>query len=275
MSGERPEPLDLRSLNPTGRFSDRASDYRRFRPDYPAAALEAILAGLGDPSRLEAADLGAGTGISARMLAARGVRVIAIEPNAEMRDAAEPHARVTWLDGTGEATGLGNESVDLVLSAQAFHWFRKREAIAECRRILRPSGRLALMWNERDPADPLTRGFIEAIRAVNGEHAVERMPFDPEVVHADGLFTPARLERFPHGQALVLEGLVGRATSASYVPREGPGLEKLEALLAELYARHRDALGLVTLRYSTKLYLAEPAPPSDASPTARRRASER
>jgi SAM-dependent methyltransferase len=275
MSDEGPEPLDLHALNPTGRFSERASDYRRFRPDYPAAALDAILAGLGDPSSLVAADLGAGTGISARMLAARGVRVIAVEPNAEMRDAAEPHPAVRWKDGTGEATGLEDGTVDLVLSAQAFHWFRKREVIAECRRILCRSGRLALMWNERDASDPLTHRFIEAIRAVNGEHAIERMPFDPDVVHADGLFTPTRLEWFPHGQALDLGGLVGRATSASYVPREGPGLERLGGLLEELHARHRDAQGLVTLRYSTKLYLAEPVAPSGGSPTARRRASER
>src|SRR5262245_18241062 len=102
-------------LDPTRRFSDRTQEYVRFRPTYPASAIDHMLAGLSDPSRLIAADIGAGTGISALLLAERGVRVWAVEPNAEMRAAAAPHPHVTWQDGTAEATGLPPGSVDLVL----------------------------------------------------------------------------------------------------------------------------------------------------------------
>ena len=244
-------------MNPTGRFSDRAEDYRRFRPDYPATAISAVLEGMGDPAALFAADVGAGTGISARLLADREVRVTAIEPNAEMREAALPHQRVEWRSGTAEETGLPEESVHLVLCAQAFHWFRAPEALAELYRVLRPGGRLALMWNIRDRRDPLTLAYIEAIQAVNGEHPAERRVFDPRVVSEGGLFPPPRLLVFPHEQPLDRDGLIGRAASASYVPKEGPAFERLSALLAELWERHRNGRGLVRMRYVTQVYLSE------------------
>ena len=253
----RNEPTHPDDFNPTGRFSNRAEDYRRRRPDYPAAALDAILENLGDPRRLVAADVGAGTGISARMLAARGVRVLAVEPNAEMRAVSDAHEGVEWREGTAEGTGLAGGSVDLVLCAQAFHWFRVPEALAEFHRILKARGRLALMWNSRDHHDSLTRGYVEAIHAVNGEHAVERIPFDPAAIAAGGLFTAPRETCFPHAQTLDREGLIGRAASASYVPREGDGFARLKALLEAVWDRDHDARGMVTMRYVADLFRAE------------------
>lgn len=249
--------LPLHAMNPTGRFTSRAADYARFRPDYPAAAWDAILDGLGDPAALTAADIGAGTGISSRALAARGLRVLSIEPNAAMRAAATPDPRIEWREGTAEATGLPGASVDLVVCAQAFHWFRQPEAIAEFRRVLRPGARLALMWNGRDRNDPLTRGFVESIHAVNGEHPAERRPFDPAVVAAAGAFAPPRFLTFEHAHPLDREGFIGRATSASYVPNEGPLRERLVALLGDLWERYRDARGVVTMKYVTRLWLAQ------------------
>jgi SAM-dependent methyltransferase len=247
----------LHELDPAGRFTDRAADYVRWRPDYPAAAIDHVLHGLGDPSRLTAADVGAGTGISSRLLAERGVRVLAIEPNAAMRAAAEPHPNVEWRDGAAEATGLAAASVDLVLTAQAFHWFRQAEAVAEFARVLRPRGRLVVMWNARDRRDPLTLGYVEAIHAVHGEHPAERRPFDPLVVSGFGAFSPPRLETFAHAQELDRAGLLGRATSASYVPKAGEGFDRLASLLGALFERHRDGRGLVTMRYATEVWVAE------------------
>lgn len=245
----------LHQLEPTRRFTDRAADYVRWRPDYPAAAFDAMLEGL-DPARLHAADVGAGTGISSRQLADRGLDVVAVEPNAAMREAAAPHPRVRWAHGTAEATGLPAESVGLVLAAQAFHWFQQPEAVAEFHRILVPDGRLALMWNERERADPLTRGYIEAIHAVGGEHPAERRAFDAGVVDRSGRFGPVRAQRFAHAQRLDREGLLGRALSASYVPREDGPRAQLEERLSALFDTHREADDRVTMRYLTRLYLA-------------------
>jgi SAM-dependent methyltransferase len=250
-------------MGPAGRFTDRASDYAQYRPTYPSQAIDVILSGLAEPTRLVAADVGAGTGISSRLLADRGVRVIAVEPNAAMRAAAPPHQRIQWRDGTAEATGLATESLDLVVCAQSFHWFEPRQALAEFHRILRPAGALALMWNNRDRRDELTRGFIEAIHAVNGEHPAERRPFDPGMISRDGRFTPPSLQTFEHWQELDGPGLIGRAISASYVPKEGPAFTRLTELLLTLFKRHREWVGgkegsgVVKLRYVTHVYRAE------------------
>jgi len=248
---------DPADLNPTGRFSDRSDDYVKYRPSYPQAAIDAIVEGLAEPAARVAADIGAGTGISARLLADRGLSVIALEPNKAMREAAAPHPGVVGRDGTAENTGLNASSVDLTLAAQAFHWFRAEQALGEFARILRPGGRLALMWNRRRNDDPFTAGYRAAILAVGGESQVERMDFNPELIAKSGRFSAARLLLFPFEQALDWKGLLGRAMSASYVPKSGPGAARVTELLRELYTRYADAQGTVRLMYSTEVHLAE------------------
>ncbi|MGC8713599.1 MAG: class I SAM-dependent methyltransferase [Leptodesmis sp.] len=125
-------------------FSDRGEDYEKYRPIYPASAIDTILSDLGYLSQIVAADVGAGTGIGARLLADRGIQVLAIEPNEDMRTAATSHENVEFLVGTAEQIPLDSASVDLVTSFQAFHWFDFDKSLKEFRRILKPSGRLAL-----------------------------------------------------------------------------------------------------------------------------------
>jgi len=244
----------LHEQNPVGRFSDRADDYVRYRPSYPPAAIDAILEGLGPARGLTAADVGAGTGISARLLGDRGVTVLALEPGEAMRQAATPHDNVTWLAGTAEATGLEAGALDLVVCAQSFHWFRAADALVEFARILKSEGRLALVWNRRSETDALTAGYRRAIIDAGGETAAERMPFDQNVVIRSGLFSAPELLSFPNLQPLDLDGLIGRARSASYVPKTGPAGEQLLKALRTLHERHADASGFVTLVYETEVY---------------------
>lgn len=237
-------------MSPTSRFGDRASDYALFRPSYPPVAIDAILEGLPPGRRLVAADIGAGTGIASRLLAERGVRVFAVEPNLEMRESAEPHPLVSFQDGAAEATGLGDGSVDLALCAQAFHWFKPQEALAEFRRILKRPGRLALLVNERADDDAAMRAYNAAIRAAALRELSEGMRGA-----VDEALLAARLSAlpvwFPHRQTLSREGLVGRARSASYVPKEGPRYEQLLRDLDRLWEDHHDASGQVSLGYRT------------------------
>jgi SAM-dependent methyltransferase len=243
-------------LSPTTRFADRASDYALFRPSYPAAAIDAVLAGMPTEPPLVAADIGAGTGISSRLLAERGVRVFAVEPNAAMRDSAEPHQSVTFIDGTAEATGLEGASVDLVICAQAFHWFKPAAALAEFRRIAKPRGRFAFLINERDNADAPMRAYNMAIKNSADRELSEGMRGSVEdALRAAGL--PAERTSFPYAQPLSRDGLVGRARSASYVPKEGPRYEQLLRDLDEVWTAHHDEDGLVTLGYRTFVWLVK------------------
>ncbi|HET7842703.1 MAG TPA: class I SAM-dependent methyltransferase [Xanthomonadales bacterium] len=246
------EPSDP---DPTRRFSDRADDYARFRPSYPVAAIDAILAGLAPPAALTIADVAAGTGIATRLLAERGARVLAVEPNAAMRAAAAPHPRVTWHAGTAEATGLPANAHDVVTVAQAFHWFDAPAALRELQRILRPGGRLAIVWNKRSRDDAFTLGYRHALEAIDGDAPAERSTFDPDTVTSTGRFTAPRLQVFPNTQALALDELIGRALSTSTVPKSGPRTDELLRLLRELHARHRDAAGRATMVYRTEVYL--------------------
>ncbi len=269
------EPLHQRQ--PTTRFSDRAADYVKYRPSYPAEAIEAILEGLApvsldggtncQPMReggvLRAVDVGAGTGISARLLADRGVHVIAIEPNSAMRQAGEtPTPRdvpIDWRAGTAEATGLAAGSVDLVLCAQSYHWFEPVAACRELGRILRPGGRLALMWNDADESEPVSRGYYDLVRAASGGVG----PTSHQTVAKDPIVAPpfdaarTRRLRFRNEQRLDADGLIGRAMSASYVPREGEKAERLVAGLRELHADHVGADGCVGLVYGVWVYLCD------------------
>ena len=236
------------------RFNDRAADYVRYRPTYPVRAIDAILDGFTDARSLTVADIGAGTGISARLLADRGAHVIAVEPGAGMRGAAASHRRVTWLAARAEAIALRSGSVSLVVCAQAFHWFQSADAVREFARVVKAGGRLAIMWNRRSKTDPLTLGYRQAILEVGGDTAAERMGFDVTIVHASGLFEDAERLAFPNEQQLDLDGLIGRARSASYVPRGGPAAERLKDLLGELHGRYADGNGLVRLVYETDVF---------------------
>lgn len=242
-------------LDTVGRFSDRAADYVKYRPTYPAEAVDAILDGLGPPERLVAADVGAGTGISARLLGEKGVRVVAVEPGEGMRRVAKPHPNLSWICGRAEAIGLHSKAVDLVLCAQSFPWLRTADALPEFARILKHGGRLAITWNGRSKSDPLTAGYRQAIIDVGGEITAETMPFDPNVIVHSGLFSQPKRTSFPNSQVLDLDGLIGRARSASYVPKSGAAGERLLDLLRTLHARHADARGFVTLVTRPKCFV--------------------
>ena len=250
---EAPPPQHI--IAPTTRFTDRAADYAKYRPSYPTAAIDALLAGLGEPSRITAADIGAGTGISSRLLADRGVRVIAIEPNAAMRDAATPHPNVSWRDATAEATGLDDRSVELVLCAQAFHWFNPPVALREFHRVLRRGGRLALMWNNLDTSDPCSAAYKQTFIDAGGQYIGTQRDFDPQALRDSANYTDVRTQEFPSEQRLDADGLIGRAMSASYAPKQGPGAQRLRDDLLALHARYAQSDGRVTLRYLARVHL--------------------
>jgi ubiquinone/menaquinone biosynthesis C-methylase UbiE len=259
MAGNPMNSSDLPPLHtqaPTERFSSRAEDYAKHRPTYPPEAIAQALANLGDPANLTAADIGAGTGISARLLADQGVQVIAIEPNAAMRSAAAFHPQVEFRAGTAEQTGLADQAIDLVLCCQSFHWFNQPVALAEFHRILKPSRRIALIWNDRDETDPFTQAHGQTIRQFSERRIYDNRRKAPDALANSPLFAQFRSQGFQHRQWLDREGLIGLALSASYAPPAATA-QPFIASLNQLCDRWADATDQVSLAYRTYLYLAE------------------
>ncbi len=246
--------------NPTGRFSGRAEHYARARPGYPQAAFDLLVRECGLARDSVVADVGSGTGISSEPFLKLGFRVIGIEPNGEMRRVAEEalrrYGRFTSIEGTAEATGLGASSVDLVVAAQAFHWFDAPRAKEEFARILHPGGWAANLWNDRESeGTPFLREYEALLRRLGTDYSkVCHRNLDPSVF--ERFFAPAgfRLAHFENAQSLDWEGLVARNLSSSFVPAEGtPGHEAMMRGLREVFDAHEED-GRVTIEYSTRVY---------------------
>jgi ubiquinone/menaquinone biosynthesis C-methylase UbiE len=256
--------------NPLSYFSERGEDYETYRPIHPASAIDMILSGL-HPMQLLAADIGAGTGIGARLLADRGVQVIAIEPNAEMRMSATPHDRVEFLAGTAEQIPLEMASVDLVTSFQAFHWFNFTKSLQEFHRILKPTGRLALVWSLWDQADAASKEYNRLIfEASKDLERQAQSSMQPKTwlkklryqLFWQGLWLPGfvnfRRHEFRFHQQLDLIGLIGLARSQGFTPAGGSALDQLVSELTEFHQRFCNVEGQVQLTYCTHLYVATP-----------------
>jgi SAM-dependent methyltransferase len=246
----------------TLRFSDRVEAYLAGRPRYP----QAIVTHLEQRGALRAggliADVGVGTGLSAEPFLVAGYRVVGIEPNAPMRAAgAEFLARYAGYaarDGTADATGLDGASVDLVLAAQAFHWFDAQRFRTESLRILRPGGWAALVWNDRDITGTAFLAGYEALlldygndyRAIRYKHeGTEAIP-----VYFGGRAPP--VAEFRHSRRMDWAALAALAGSASYLPAPGqPRHAELMAALRALFEAQADG-GAIEMRYTCRVHAA-------------------
>ena len=242
-------------------FARAPEDYERGRPTYPPEALALLARVLGlEPGRT-VLDLAAGTGKLTRALAPTGARLVAVEPVAAMRaKLAEslPEARV--LAGTAEGIPLADGSVDAVAVAQAFHWFDGDQALAEIHRVLRPAGRLGLVWNARDEAVPWVTGLTAIMephrRGTPGYRAGDwRRAFE-----RTALFTPLEQAQFGLEHELTPDGVVARVASVSFVAAL-PDAARDEVLgrVRELLAEDPETRGRATvlLPYRTDVYWCE------------------
>lgn len=205
------------------------------------------------------ADVGSGTGLSAELFLENGNRVYGVEPNEPMRRAAETSlrhwARFVSVDGTAEATTLQAASVDLVIAAQAFHWFDRRRASLEFARIARPPGRVALLWNtRRTGSTPFLRAYEALLLRFGTDYArVRHEAIGPDVVRGflGGAYSCTRLY---NEQVLDLAGLKGRLASSSYVPPPtDPAYEPMVRQLEAIFNAHQEN-GLVRLEYDTEVH---------------------
>ena len=242
---------DPRARGPYTAFAEVAGAYERGRPGYPGEAVR-WLAG-GEP--LDVLDLGAGTGKLTRALVALGHRVTAVEPLDKMRaqlQAVLPD--VTALTGNAEAIPVPDESADVVMSAQAFHWFDHGAALPEIARVLRPGGRLGLVWNSRDDRDPWMARLSEIIGNETVEAADVYAPIDES-----RLFGPVETAAFSFEQALDRETLLDLILSRSYCAKLPPAeREPILGAVGRLYDETAGRDG-VRLAYVTECFRARRA----------------
>ncbi len=249
----------MTSLNPTERFSDRVADYIKYRPDYPKALFAYLIEAYGLTATHVVADIGSGTGILTRHFLENGNPVYGVEPNTNMRLAAEQilqsYPQFHSIHGQAEATTLPNASIDWIVAGQAFHWFDQAKTRQEIERILKPAGHVALIWNDRLDNDPFHQAYENFLQTQcpDYEHVNHRRVSHDTLTQ---FLSPRTLSMrtFDNAQVMDYEGLKGRLLSCSYAPKaDAPNYDTMLTELKRLFERYSQQ-GQLIFRYQTKLF---------------------
>jgi SAM-dependent methyltransferase len=240
-----------------GDFTDLAKAYVH-RPAYADTVINALARDAGGG---RVADIGAGTGKLTAMLAARGTRGVAVEPNGAMRKEGERLglAGFVWREGSAEATDLEPGSIDWITMASAFHWAEPQAALREFHRILRPGGALTLLWNPRDlEQDPLQarieariRALAPTVRRRSSGAAAYTGQVEPALLTSE-LFDSLLFLEAPHQETMTRERHLGAWASVNDLRSqvgEAAWPKVLEAITEEL-AEHET----VKVRYRTRAW---------------------
>lgn len=243
-------------------FSAGADAYERGRPAYSPEAIAALVHELGIGPGSRVLDLAAGTGKLTRQLVDTGAELVAVEPIAEMRAKlveAVPSAEA--LDGTAEQIPLPSHSVDAVVVGQAFHWFDGVRAVSEIRRVLRPAGAVAMIWQARDPVRPWIERLNEIIDRVDDGHPRFRTAAWRQGFDLVALFDPIEEASFSTVQRGGVETIVDRVASISYVAAM-PADQRAEVLdeVRQLLATDPDTAraDVIELSYRAHVYWTRP-----------------
>lgn len=248
-------------MDPKNRFTSRVENYVKYRPGYPVEVVETLHNDCGLAPESFVADIGSGTGLLARIFLDYGCHVYGVEPNPEMRAAGErllAHYRLfTSLSGSAEQTGLPTAAVEFVTAGQAFHWFAPDLAGEEFRRILKPGGWVALVWNERrTDSSPLLRAYEDMLNtyATDYQQVNHRNVENDEAIMQSLFGGPYQVARFDNVQVFDYEGLKGRLLSSSYAPEAGdPRHEAMLEGLRRIFDQYQQD-GMVSVEYDTRMF---------------------
>ena len=243
------------------KFNNLADIYEKYRPSYPEDYIKDVITKCHLDSESLVADIGAGTGILTRQLLEKGATVYAVEPNDDMRKVAEDNLKAfpkfIPVKGTAENTTLPGGSIDIITAAQAFHWFDRENFKEECKRILKPQGKILLVWNSRDSESEL----VTENALINREYCPGFKGFSGGMNTAasgEGLSDFFRgeytVKTFKNPLAYSMEAFIGRNLSSSYALKEDDEnydsyVRALEALF-EKYSKD----GVLTTPNYTRCY---------------------
>lgn len=244
------------------RFSNRVENYVKYRPGYPAEVLRLFRDEMRLTPESVMADIGSGTGISAKLFLENGNTVYGIEPNDAMRSAAEDllagYPNFRSGNGWAEETGLPDASVDFAIAAQAFHWFDPEKTRAEFIRILKPGGCTALIWNERQlDTTPFLRDFERLLLKFADDYRSVRHENVNEAALNSFFQNKFTTAVFLNSQRFDFEGLLGRVLSSSYMPTEtDERFPEMEKELRGLVAKYGER-GKIELLYNTAVHYSQ------------------
>jgi len=250
--------MAVNNSNPLQRFSNRVEEYIKSRPSYSAEIMNFLTYELGMIPPDKIADIGSGTGKFSELLLKNNNVVYGVEPNEEMRKAAERllagYKNFISIHGTAEDTGLRAQSVRFITCAQAFHWFNHNKVKIEFKRILMPAGWIVLVWNSRiidstgfmQDYEKLLLNFSIDYSTVNHKN------IDKQIL--DSFFSGYKLRAFPYSQSFEFGGLKSRLLSSSYAPKEdNPNYQPMIDELENIYNKNKIE-EKVEFIYNTEVY---------------------
>jgi SAM-dependent methyltransferase len=260
-SGNPADPVNR--VNPTGRFSGRVEAYRRYRPRYPREIIPLLREKCALTPESIVADIGAGTGMLAEIFLENGNRVVAVEPNAEMRGACEEltsrYSQLTCMDGTAENTHLADRSVDMIAVGRAFHWFDHEKCRPEFKRILRAGGWVVLAGlGPRRGKEPVHQEYQAILR----EHGIDYARLYDRYNVAGAVrkfFAGGRLEEaeFAGAEELSYDGLEGHTLSLSVTPQpDHPGFPAMREALKSYFDKYQQG-GAMRLPTNCHIYMGQ------------------
>ncbi|MDF2543655.1 MAG: methyltransferase [Herbinix sp.] len=215
--------IEWNSLNSAlSKFTDKAEDYEKYRPSYPKASIDLIFSLL-CKEEITIADIGSGTGKLSELLLQNGATVYAVEPNDDMRIAAEEKLKLNnkyqSLGNTAEKTGLLANSIDLITCGECYHWFDNEKTKHEFHRILKPGGYVCLIWNNFGD-NAYSKKYNELYERFGTIKSSKEVSFSKEemALHLFGEGNYHKLE-FDNTIYESWEAMLGGSLSASYAPK--------------------------------------------------------
>ena len=244
----------------TNKFDEKGKVYAKARPDYPKVLFEFLISRRILDSEKTVADVGSGTGIFTTQLSPFVKTVFAIEPNDDMRNKAEDkfklYPNIASVNATAENTTLPNTSVDLITVAQAFHWFDRKAFKNECKRILKPNGKILLVWNDRDiNSNVIKDNFaVNKIFCPNFKGSSNGIDFSKDAFKD---FFDGEYEMTEFDNCLVYDrdAFIARSLSSSYSPKKNdPAYDEYVKALESVFNKHQTN-GIVKYPYITRCYI--------------------
>lgn len=244
-------------MNNTKRFDGKGEIYAKARPKYS----EKLFEYLNIKSGSAVADIGSGTGIFTKPLLERGCSVFAVEPNEDMRKKAEEklksYENFISVDGTASQTKLKDNSVDFVVAAQAFHWFDPEDFRKECKRILKPHGKIIIAYNSRDTKAECTKALADLRKEFNPEfHGFSNGISEEKCLEFFG--NKCDIFKAENNQTYDRQGYINRVLSSSYSLKEGDEryseyLGKIEKIFDEFSVDGKITVPAYTVAYIGKI----------------------